>query len=75
VKPMTLDQVSNLSKSYVVKDIKKDPLMTKLIDMGLFSGKKIRLLFKAPFGDPIAIDLQGYTLSLRREEAALIAIE
>ena len=72
---MTLDQVSNSSKSYIVKDIKKDPLITKLVDMGVFPGKEIRLLFKAPFGDPIAIDVQGYTLSLRREEAALISIE
>ena len=42
--------------------------------MGLFPGKKIKLLFKAPFGDPIAIDVQGYTLALRRKEAALIAV-
>ena len=73
---MTLDQVSNSSKSYIVKaDKKRAPSLTKLIDMGLFPGKEIRLLFKAPFGDPIAIDVQGYTLSLRREEAALISIE
>jgi len=72
---MTLDQVSKLSKSYIVTEIKKDPLTTKLIDMGLFPGKEVKLLFKAPFGDPIAIDVQGYTLSLRREEAALIAVE
>jgi len=75
MKPMTLDQVSKLSKSYIVTEIKKDPLTTKLIDMGLFPGKEVKLLFKAPFGDPIAIDVQGYTLSLRREEAALIAVE
>ena len=72
---MTLDQVSNSSKSYIVRQIQKGPLTTKLIDMGLFPGKEIRLLFKAPLGDPIAIDVQGYTLSLRREEAALISIE
>ena len=71
---MTLDQVSNFSKSYIVANIKKDPLAAKLIDMGLFPGKEIKLLFKAPFGDPIAIEAKGYTLSLRRKEAALIAV-
>ena len=71
---MTLDQVSNFSKSYIVTKIKKDRLAVKLIDMGLFPGKEIKLLFKAPFGDPIAIDAQGYTLALRRKEAALIAV-
>ena len=72
---MTLDQAPNFSKSYIVTNIKKDPLAVKLIDMGLFPGKKIKLLFKAPFGDPIAIDVQGYTLALRRKEAALIDVE
>ena len=71
---MTLDQVSNFSKSYIVTKIKKDPLAVKLIDMGLFPGKEVKLIFKAPFGDPIAIDLQGYTLALRRKEAALIVV-
>ena len=72
---MTLDQVSNFSKSYIVTNIKKDRLAVKLIDMGLLPGKEIKLLFKAPFGDPIAIDVQGYTLALRRKEAALIDVE
>jgi len=71
---MTLDQVSNFSKSYVVTKIKKDPLAVKLVDMGLFPGKEIKLLYKGPFGDPIAIDAQGYALALRRKEAALIAV-
>ena len=71
---MTLDQAPNFSKSYIVTKIKKDPLAVKLIDMGLFPGKKIKLLFKAPFGDPIAIDAQGYALAIRRKEATLIAV-
>ena len=71
---MTLDEASNFSKSYIVTEIKKHPLNTKLVDMGLFPGEEVKLLFKAPLGDPIAIAVQGYTLSLRREEAALISI-
>ena len=43
--------------------------------MGLFPGKEIRVLFKAPLGDPIAIDVHGYTLALRKNEAALIELE
>ena len=65
--------VAIISKNKLT-NIKKDRLAVKLIDMGLFPGKEIKLLFKAPFGDPIAIDVQGYTLSLRRKEAALIAV-
>ena len=42
--------------------------------MWLYPGKKVKLLFKAPLGDPIAIDVEGYTLGLRLEEAALIQV-
>jgi Fe2+ transport system protein FeoA len=49
-------------------------LTSKLMDMGLYPGKKIRVIFKAPFGDPIAIDVEGYTLSLRKKEASLIQL-
>ena len=35
---------------------------------------KVRVLFRAPFGDPIAIDVHGYVLSLRLDEAGLIQV-
>jgi Fe2+ transport system protein FeoA len=44
------------------------------MEMGLIAGKKLKVLFKAPFGDPIAIDLGGYILSLRLDEAGLINV-
>jgi Fe2+ transport system protein FeoA len=49
-------------------------LKPKLMEMGLVAGKKLKVLFKAPFGDPIAIDLGGYVLSLRLDEAQLINV-
>jgi ferrous iron transport protein A len=49
-------------------------LKPKLMEMGLVAGKKLKVLFKAPFGDPIAIDLGGYVLSLRLDEARLINV-
>ena len=49
-------------------------LKPKLMEMGLVVGKKWKVLFKAPFGDPIAIDLGGYVLSLRLDEAKLINV-
>ena len=47
----------------------------KLMEMGLIQGKEITVLFKAPFGDPIAIDVHGYILSLRLDEAGLIEVD
>ena len=48
---------------------------SKLIDMGLFPGKQVKLLMKAPLGDPVAIDLEGYTLSLRLKEASTVFLK
>jgi Fe2+ transport system protein FeoA len=53
----------------------KGELYAKLIEMGLYKGKQVKVLFKAPFGDPIAIDIEGYVLSLRKDEADQVQIE
>ena len=58
-----------------VSFIKDSELKPKLMEMGLIIGKELRVLFKAPFGDPIAIDVHGYVLSLRLDEAGLIEVE
>ena len=44
----------------------------KLIEMGFYPGKHVRVLFKAPFHGPFAIDAGGAVLSLREDEASLI---
>ena len=47
----------------------------KLQEMGCVPGARIRMIMKAPLGDPIAFDLEGYTLSMRKTEAAAINIQ
>jgi ferrous iron transport protein A len=58
-----------------VASILDSALKPKLMEMGLVCGKEIAVLFKAPFGDPIAIDVHGYILSLRLDEAGLIEVD
>lgn len=70
---MTLDKLQ-LNFMATVKSISINSLSPKLLDMGLFPGKEIRVVFKAPFGDPIAVDVEGYTLSLRKDEASLVEV-
>lgn len=64
-----------IGQSVMVSKIRESLLKSKIMEMGLVEGKTIRILFKAPFGDPIAIDVQGYVLSLRLDEAALVEVE
>ena len=47
---------------------------SKLVDMGLYPGKSVKVVFRAPFGDPIAVYIDGYTLSLRKSEASLVEV-
>ena len=46
----------------------------RLVDMGLTPGTEIMVRKVAPFGDPIEVNLRGYELSLRKEDAAYITL-
>ncbi|WP_258099609.1 FeoA family protein [Marinoscillum pacificum] len=70
----TLDLLQ-LNKAVTVKSLSPNGVTSKLVDMGLYPGKTVEVVFKAPFGGPIAIDLDGYTLSLRIDEASLVEVE
>ena len=69
-----LSQIKN-GESVVVRAILESSLKVKLMEMGLVEGKKLEILYRAPFGDPIAVDIDGYVLSLRKDEAQLIEVE
>ncbi len=47
----------------------------KLLRMGLVKGCRLRLLRKAPMGDPVEIELNGHKLTLRKSEADILIIE
>lgn len=47
----------------------------KLLAMGLTPGTHFVVRRIAPLGDPIEIALRGYSLSLRKHEAAVLQIE
>ena len=68
-----LDNIAN-GRTVIVDSLKDSNLKVKLMEMGLMKGKKVKVLFRGPFGDPIAIDVEGYVLSLRKSEANLIFV-
>jgi ferrous iron transport protein A len=47
----------------------------KFMEMGCTPGEIVLMDSYAPLGDPLAIIVSGYKLSLRRSEAAYINIE
>ncbi len=50
-------------------------LSLKLLEMGCLPGTEVELTHLAPCGDPIAVKVSGYTLSMRKEEAATIQVK
>jgi ferrous iron transport protein A len=70
----TLAQAT-LKQRATVTGITESELKPKLLEMGLYIGKEVSVRFKAPFGDPIAVDVDGYVLSMRLDEARLVQIE
>jgi ferrous iron transport protein A len=47
----------------------------KFMEMGCTPGQKIKMDSIAPLGDPIAVIVSGYKLSMRKTEAALINVD
>jgi ferrous iron transport protein A len=47
----------------------------KLLEMGCLPGETVSLNKRAPLGCPIAIEVAGYELSLRKHEAASVLVE
>ena len=59
----------------VIRSFTNVSLSTRLIDMGCLPGEVITLSRTAPLGCPLAVNIAGYELSLRKEEAASVLIE
>ncbi|MGB2458434.1 MAG: FeoA family protein [Flavobacteriales bacterium] len=63
-----------LGTKAVVDSFSDKELALKLMEMGCLPGEKIHIERKAPLGDPIAISISGYVLSMRKAEAETILV-
>lgn len=70
-----LTQLKKGESGYVHSiNVDNEKLKHRLIDMGITTGVKIRLVKAAPAGDPLEIALRGYSLSLRKSDAEHILL-
>jgi Fe2+ transport system protein FeoA len=51
-----------------------DGVSQRLMEMGLLDGEEVEVVGFAPLGDPMEIRLRDYCLSLRKSEAARVAV-
>ncbi len=71
----TLDDVTVGGVGRVADIAGHDGVAIRLLEMGLTPGVTVRVVGRAPFGDPLELEIRGYRLSIRRAEAARVAIE
>jgi ferrous iron transport protein A len=64
-----------VGETVVIKSFESGDIFLKLMEMGCVPGEEIRVEQIAPLGDPIAITVSGYNLSLRLDEAQTIFVE
>lgn len=59
----------------IIKEFNSNEIFLKLMEMGCVPGERILLEQIAPLGDPISVNVSGYHLSLRLNEAEHILVE
>lgn len=63
-------------QSAEVVSVSGDPaLVQRLYEMGLLEGERVEVIARAPLGDPIEIKFSNSRLSLRKAEAANVAVD
>ena len=58
-----------------IKKLQGDPLLVaRLRELGFIRGESVRVVGRAPFGEPILVEIHGATIALRKEEAACVLL-
>ncbi|SHI74780.1 FeoA family protein [Parasporobacterium paucivorans] len=71
---MTLKDLKPGEKGIISYIGHQGPFRRRIMDMGLTPGTSVKVIKMAPLGDPIEINIRGYGLSLRKQEAENILI-
>ena len=72
---MTIDDLKVGRSGTIAQVGGEGALRLRFLDMGLIPGTKVTLRKVAPMGDPIQIQVRGYELTIRREDAARITLK
>lgn len=72
---MTLDELP-VGRSAVITTVGGEgALRCRFLDMGIIPKTKVKVEKIAPMGDPLELQIRGYQLSIRKEDARKIEIE
>ena len=71
---MTLDRLPVGADAVITRVGGEGALRCRLLDMGLIPKTRVCVTKIAPLGDPIALRVRDYTLSIRLEDARRIEV-
>jgi len=72
---MLLSECKTGTKANVI-GVTGDPrIKQRLMVMGITPGVDVKIVKFAPLGDPMELDIRGYSLSIRKSEASSIIVE
>ena len=71
----SLDQMKSGDCAKITALDESNPNMVRLAGMGLVPGHEVRLIRRAPLGDPIQVRILHHELCLRKEDARSIFVE
>ena len=72
---MTMDELKPKQSAFIRSVGGTGALRHHILDMGLTPKTEVTLQKIAPMGDPVQIELRGYELTLRLDEAQKITVE
>lgn len=72
---MTLKELKPGQQGIVASIGTTGQMKRRIMDMGITPGVEIKVVKVAPLGDPIEVNVRGYELSLRKDEAQQIAMK
>ncbi|SDB21967.1 ferrous iron transport protein A [Eubacterium oxidoreducens] len=71
----TLKDIKVGESCKVIKLHGEGPVKRRIMDMGITKGVEINVRKVAPLGDPIELNIRGYELSIRKNDAEMIEVE
>lgn len=75
VEKMRLDELKIGQKGTVLFVAGIGQLKKRILDLGITKGAPVKMIRKAPLGDPVEIEVRGYRLTLRRAECDFVEVE
>lgn len=64
-----------MGSSSIVEELMAEGIIRRrMLDLGLIHGTTIKSLMKSPAGDPIAYEIRGTVIALRKEVASKILV-